>query len=720
MPEFRGGMDVTLVEAPILVSLKRLHASLISYAQSGRWSTLPEWLRFPGSLERVHGFILDPETQDVVLVGRAASHASRRLDVDLLVLALRETWRDGRIMAVSLDPMPADFGGPQYTRVINVPPDSVAAKTMLDADYAMKHIMQRGGFAASEPLLDVAALRAEARPYQARFWLTPRALDRHAIHLSTSGRTGLFESNVDVMTEDMFVTNGRLHGMGQSSSVPERLAAAFNAAYPNIESASSVQPAGVFVRLHGLIDVVTLAALWRAQTLSYDVLAKFSELPYRRLTGAEAPPSYYPGIFTMARRRDGSVYQIQGGVELGLRLGGAPPGAYSDRMTAALEDAVRRGRASPDFVTRLAQPVSLPAREALGTTAFQRAVIEGERAIQAGDFVLAAEKFRQAVSEDPSAPDGHAGVARAMLEGGQVEAAAKAAMAAMILAPNDDAIRLLAMDIAWRHDPRSVVDRYDDPARQELSRAYYRRAALAFANGRSAKAEQFAGWAVDVWEDNGEAHFLRSGLFTRTDDRRSTMQMARAVRAFRRQISAGHAEAAKPLALVLSISAMQRLGRSLSQSPGTLLDVADLEAARDEARESIKLDSGLPIGPIVEALAGAVIALARASSGAAPNLQSYLAQADRAVARFGDHPMVYAMRASLRRVASDDLGALTDLDRAIALAPSLGETYLSRAMVLAALQRCDEARRDVETFRRLVPGHDPSATALRDAESCQR
>ena len=62
-----------------------------------------------------------------------------------------------------------------------------------------------------------------------------------------------------------------------------------------------------------------------------------------------------------------------------------------------------------------------------------------------------------------------------------------------------------------------------------------------------------------------------------------------------------------------------------------------------------------------------------------------------------------ANRAVLRFQRGAYLTSLADLDRAIALAPEMGELYRNRAVAQQSLGRTDRAREDLETYLGLVP-----------------
>ncbi|MDD5195724.1 MAG: DUF1598 domain-containing protein [Candidatus Omnitrophica bacterium] len=136
----RRGPDIT-VESPVLISLKGLYKTALPYSRSPEeWKKLPESLRHPAKVERIYGFVLDPRNQDIFLICAPARSQETCLDIDDLIVGFQAAWLKQLAPSVSLDPLPNDLGGPQYVRVFDTPRDSLFAKIMLEADYAMKQI----------------------------------------------------------------------------------------------------------------------------------------------------------------------------------------------------------------------------------------------------------------------------------------------------------------------------------------------------------------------------------------------------------------------------------------------------------------------------------------------------------------------------------------------------------------------------------------------------
>ena len=224
VPEFRKPGPATVVESPVLISLAALYEKAGRFAASANtWDDLPPELRYPGDVERVYGFVLDPRAGDVFLVGAAAQSPANRLDIDSIILALRSVWSAGEVPAVSLDPKPGRSDGPQFCYVHGVPANSVFAKIMLDADYAMKRIIM-GELNVGVPRFWELSKMFCTRPGQhsSRIWLEPLPLAANDIHLSPSYRCALFDSGVRSLTEAMNDTSqfvGRPDEIGEQEAI---------------------------------------------------------------------------------------------------------------------------------------------------------------------------------------------------------------------------------------------------------------------------------------------------------------------------------------------------------------------------------------------------------------------------------------------------------------------------------------------------------------------
>jgi hypothetical protein len=232
LPDFRKTGPSAVVEDPALVSLGALAKLAAVYADgTRRWEDLPDDLRYPGSIERIYGFVLGSGGRDIFLIGARARSLATRIDLDSIIVALRFVWKEDRTPAVSLDPNPADEpGGPQYVRIEGAPATSSFAKTMLDADYAMKRIML-GKLQTSAPgYSSYAALLAAANHLGTganRFWFYPAPLGPKDVRISGTARSVMFDSGLQVLTESERIVASGFVGTGTADEIATRAAESF-------------------------------------------------------------------------------------------------------------------------------------------------------------------------------------------------------------------------------------------------------------------------------------------------------------------------------------------------------------------------------------------------------------------------------------------------------------------------------------------------------------
>ncbi len=703
--DLRGGGDIKLVDQPVLISLKALYAAAKPYATPEAWDRLPDAVRHPGGVVRINGFVLDPQSGDVILVGRTGEQDAR-LDIDEIILATRQVWRDGKTMGVSLDPRPDNIGGPQYPRIIDTPPDSIAAKIMIEADYAMKAIMLDAGFAHGKHIVNIDDLMQNISAADAndlsRFWLTPQRLGSGAVYVSASGATTLLETRVQVRTETMVLRNGEIEGEGAASAIPERQAQLFTAGYDAIEHSPDVEPHDIFLRLHGLVDVVTLAKIWRAREIHAEALDRMAELPVRRLSGAEGLPAAYPALSNVFNVRLGEV-SASGGVQLNLRQEANAARAYDDHVARALEQAAATGRGVPVVARTIDLTFALPAHDGGGGRDADDAMLSAAAAMRRYDFTAAADRFREVIRDAPADPHGYAGLAFALLEQGKSREAAPYALRAMELAPSDEAYQMLGRDVAWRVDARAAYPGFDDTDRRELSRYYVHWAAIASHDGQAQVRDRDAGWAADLWEDNGDAHILQA-LALEGDSPAREQQMARAVRAFRRQLEAGVPEAREPLAMALLMSSSQHLLRAIHQiEPGADATpvLALLHRGGDEARQSLETDPDLPAAAASGVLADGFIWLVSTPNDR-PAAAAILDRSRALIVRFPKDSGVRVAHAQLLALTGDPKAGLKMADDAVALAPMDLSVRITRAGLRSEQGDCAGAAADFDKARALA------------------
>ncbi|HEY5411881.1 MAG TPA: hypothetical protein VIJ94_14260, partial [Caulobacteraceae bacterium] len=580
------------------------------------------------------------------------------------------------------------------------------AKIMIEADYAMKAIMLDAGFAHGKRVADVAALLHAAKPEDAddlsRFWLTPQRLGHNAIYDSASGRTTLLETRVQVRTETMVLRNGEIEGAGAASPIPEQQAQAFTAAYDTLERSAEVEPHAIFLRLHGLVDVVTLAKIWRARQVHADALDLIAALPYRRLAGGAGVPTTYPGLSSQFSSAAGE-FQASGGVQLNLRQEANAARTYDDHVAQALEQAAAAQRSAPVLAKALDLTFALPATTAGAARDVDDALLAAAGALRRRDLDLAVARFREAVTAAPADPNGYAGLAFAVLEQGRPTQAAAYALRAMELAPSDESFQMLGRDVAWRLDARAAYAGFDTTERRDLSRYYVHWAAIADHDGQPEVRDRDAGWAADLWEDNGDAHVLQAfGHGSESPEREQ--QMARAVRAFRRQLEAGVPEAREPLAMALLMSATDHLLRAIGQiKPGA--DSAPVLAlvtrGADEARQSLEIEPELPAAAAAGVLASGLIWVVSTPEDR-PGAAALLDRSAALVARFPKDPGVRVARAQLMALTGDPAGGLREVDAALVEGPLDLSALAARAGLRAEQGDCAGVSADMDRARRLA------------------
>jgi tetratricopeptide (TPR) repeat protein len=717
IPEFRKPGPATLVDAPVLVSLGELAAEASRYTSpSLQWGNLPEGLRYPGGIERVHGFALDSRGRDVFLVGARARSPARRIDLDSVIVALQSVWIEGRTPAVSLDSIPEDPGGPQYVRVISVPPTSTFARIMLDADYAMKRAML-GKLSLSAPGYQPYAALVAANPTsnsQNRFWFYPAPLGPHDAHVSGTARSIVFDSSLRLLTESERVIAGGFSGTGVSDETASHAARLFTSAIDTFEQSSQVEPEGIFTRLHGLVDLVTLCKIWRDMGFDHPALKALSRLPVRELRGRDAVPTYYPGLSVVVAEDARGTLSLSGGVFARARATNRSFDRYQDVVSRTLESAVDSFPSG-----RLAQAIpikfTLPHAGSDSDDRVERLLLAGQAEMGLGHFAAARKSFREATAANPFHADAWAFLAETESQLGNHPAALAAVAKAIALEPLDSAIRGVALDTELKANPRLDLESKDPATLRALSEDYSARAAAALADNRMAEARRYAETAIKLWDNNGVAYITRAWTSPEQSGPEATRDWIEAIRALRKLLRVGQGEqATRPLALALAMRAFVRVGRT-SQSladAGQASDLLDeLERAVDEAEEARQLDPSQPLAIVTEATARAWRVAILDATGRHGNISTASQLADQAIREFPDFPPAHLSRSSVLWVANDVPGAIRELTELIRLDPTALAAYEQRAELEIEAHQCAAARADINQIER---HHKGVSAALAD------
>ena len=726
-PEFRSHGDVSVTNRPTLLSLKALLKAVASYADDTRWSKLPDELRFPGNLSRVKGYVFDEANDDLILVGIEAEDAASRLDIDVLTTSIREVWREGKVMGVSLDPRPDTIGGAQYPRLINVPDKSVVAKIMLDADYAMKQVTANAGWAANAGFLDWAQIYSAhncgAGGSLSRLWLTPQFLSRDSIYSSSSDRTMLVETTVEVQTEQLIIGNDELIGTGGRNSEDTAIAHSFTDRLPRYEADSRIQPPEIFRRLHGVVDLGTLATIWRNKYPSSATLRQFSELPVRALGKDDSYPAVYPGVHGVIGV-NGCRVRVEGGVHLDLREGALAGTEYQDRIAALLERAAI-GMSVSNKVTAKVDTFFAFAKADPGETGDREnaLVLSVNKALASSDYEKAEQGYRALIQLNPGEPQAYAGLAQLELYRDGPKKAAPWAMIAMHLAPNDERVQLIGLDIGWRLNPNELENSYGPVQREELSRLYARTAENYRVAGVAEKAKQFADWATELWEDNGYAYWTLA-MLSDSDSLSRTALFVRAADGFRTELKAGHNEVKGSLAEALIMLAGRQLdaAQNLMEFQAAQImkktELSDtvvlgfLADAAANADEALKYNEQLVDAAAMKlAIQGARVQYDRGNQkdGTDKALTILIAQAEELRRKFPNSAATLEVLSFLLQLNQANAKAVQYLNMAIAIEPAEAKLFLLRAHAEVANGECFAAVTDIESAK-LIAG--PGAADL--------
>ncbi len=410
----------------VVVSLRNLVTAAEAYR--GRWSELPEPLRHPGGLRRLRGFLVDRAADDLLLLGTVEGPGDP-IDIDDLTVGLRAVWKEGQTPFCSLDPDPEDPAGPQRARIGGVPKDSPFAKTMLDADYAMKRVMnevERVDVPGYRTLLKIVQ-REHPSEFRTRFWFYPVQPTPGDVQVSADGGTLLFTSDVQVLSEEVAFARQGMIGMGRTVTVADEAGASFTEHRRDI---AQKQP--VVARLMALFDVVLLGRILKSVGTQTALLERVVALPYRPVV----VPESYPGVRVAIDATQSMI--LFGGVEIRVDASPRTWFALAARKSSDLrrrtDGVARSGRVSATLRdARIELPAPVPHRN----EAQERSENDALARLAAHDLGGALEAAARAVRADPGDAGARLTLAEVRLVRGEVTSARREVLAARALAPEN-------------------------------------------------------------------------------------------------------------------------------------------------------------------------------------------------------------------------------------------------------------------------------------------
>lgn len=707
--DFRPKGPAAVVKRPVLISLRHLLDKAEPLLRApGDWQRLPDDIRFPGSIDRLHGFILVSGGDDLILVGDLADAATNRISLDLLIVGFQAVWKNDSEPAVSLDEPPGGAATfTRYARVERIPFQSRFARIMLDADYAMKHIKrlvwerQLGEYGRKALAIDreVGTQQVLANPGR-RLWLSPAPLSPNDIRVSGSGRTLLFAANVQRQSESIR-DDGTL--TGGTTPLSQRRDHLFNQYYPTFETAPGVVPHGIFRRMRGLVDIATLCRLLREAEVAASALQRLVNLPLPELKGGEVVPRTYTSFYI--DHPELPISSNTGGAELKVRPRARNFDLVHDAATLVLEQAADRLVKGPVFSMMLEMSLSVPQSTAFPEFLVDRRLQAAINDAEAGRLAEAADKFREVTQLAPFDERGWARLGWVEAQRNRVAESNAAVAKAIALAPRDPDVRRLALHATLERGAVSVVD-WPEIVRVEVAYDFTMMARDRLARGDRKAAHDAAVLALVLW-DAAEPALLRAMTFDDplSDDANSAR--IDAITLYRKAVKTDpNDENRRALAFALAISvgwqmeamvkALPRYAQVRESSAARLKLFKETHRLLKEVAEAEENDPDHPLAPALRPRLLMLQQMLAQMAGFSGNFTESLRAAVSAVQRFPGFAEAHLSHAQLLLQVGRPEDALLALHNAVNLDPGFANALMLRASARAALKQCKPAREDLD------------------------
>jgi hypothetical protein len=347
------------------VSLRVFQSKLAAALQEGR---IPDELQLLCGLTVISGYVIDNDSNDMILFGRADPQRPP-LHTEDLVVALRNVWfryprEQGKAFdfadpGCSIDPDPAIIqelqnaartilqaeveestlknwgdvcGRPQTVRTIGIPARTHFAKVMVDADYFMKRLVDGSeslGVEGLTSLLDMTMTQAKEEilrsgktslPVESmnRFWFYP-GRNRYA---EDTGIVEIEKCPVILLTEQEHLGKTEITGTGRANPLAQKFADSFSVSYSQI-----AEKKPLYFELEALFRIVALAKIAKYQNVKVDFSYLLDHSP---LSWVDVPLTL-PGLANLKQfqhRRDvPDGYELLqlwlpscGGVDIGINV----------------------------------------------------------------------------------------------------------------------------------------------------------------------------------------------------------------------------------------------------------------------------------------------------------------------------------------------------------------------------------------------------------------
>lgn len=727
--DFRPKGPAAVVKQPVLISLRRLldRAEPLLRAP-GDWQRLPDDIRFPGGIDRLHGFVLVSGGNDLILVGDRSDTPANRISLDLLIVGFRAVWKDDSDPAVSLDPPPG--GGAtftRYARVEKIPFQSRFAHIMLDADYAMKHIdrlvwgRQLGEFGRKSLAIDREErpkLGKDVRLPSERQWLSPAPLSPNDLHVSGSGRTLLFAASVQRQSES---ERRDAASAGIVERIVQRQNALFNQYYPTFETAPEIAPRGIFRRMRGLVDIATVSRLLREAGVAASALQRLTDLPLPELTDAEAVPKTYTSFDI--HHPEFLIIANTGGALIRIRSKARHYDLVQDAASRLLEQAADRLVESSTMSVTLNLSLSLPQSTAFPEFLVDRRLQAAMRDAEAGRLAEAADKFREITLLAPFDERGWAHLGWAEAQRGRVAESNLAFTNAIALAPTDRDVRSLALKAALARGLDSIDD-WPERVRFEVAYDLTIMARERLARGDRKGAQDAAVMAMVLW-DAAEPALLRAMAYDDPLSDAANSARRDAITLYRKAVRDDpNDENRRALAFALAISvgwqmeamvkALPRYAQARDSSAARLKLFQETHRLLKEVAEAEENDPDHPLAPALRPRLLMLQQMLAQMAGFSGNFTESLRAAVSAVQRFPGFAEAQLSHAQLLLQVGRTEDALLALHNAVNLDPGFVNAFLLRASVRAAKKQCTSAREDLDRARKVGGEIHPDVASFVD------
>ncbi len=644
-----------------IISLAELTKAAETYRD--KWDKLPEHLRFPGSMRRIHGYIIDRKAGDIRIIGDSAGDGAA-VAIDELIIGIAAIWKRGAEPLVSLDPELENLGGPQFVRVQGVPKNSRFAKIMLDADYKMKRI------ALGEEAVSIVGFESKKNLFSAediggtsRFWLTPARLQSASILTSPDGRVYVFDGAMRLLTEELATSTGVIRGTGRRIVNDERVANGFTIHMTEFENKFPI-----FRRLHALMDISLMASLWRTTNLKLPVIETFITLP---VSDVQVPESY-PGLSVSMGQPNGErAVVLQGGATMKIAL---PDDAVLPVDDAALARLVKKSPSAGVSRSLTNSGLFLLTPQNKATDSIEVKIAQAMRVAISGNPEQAFVAINSIVEENPGSELAVAVRAEIEIRLGLFRLAERDLIRFTVFSADGDATRIALARLAIKEGKFLVVDTLSEDDRRVLSQVFFLEAlALRRTNAKFSEILTAINLTIRLEPEAARGYALRS--LVRSD----VSQYDEAIADIEHAITYDAAD------LKLKFLKMKYLIET--EKWQHLLDFVDpLVAANPENAKLL-----------------AWRAMARFGLTPWDSDEAYR-DINKAVRGDKQDPVIYVLRARIRLGEGDRIGAANDMERAIALAPNRVEMHMDKVKITKDI-------RDAERLLKLAPGN-PKATLL--------